>query len=155
MKLKQEDRDLLHEFFCAQSVWMKENSLLNSKNLNEFKKRFLDFEKSKNCEENLACKLFEFALAHELLKCEERNLTAVYNADVKKGIKKLKLNYVPVVKPATDNPSILLWVNEAKIAYEVHSSHVVALDRSIQKKSDRNARELKASYEASKDLIVP
>ena len=81
MKLKQEDRDLLHEFFCSQSVWMKENSLLNSKNLNEFKKRFLDFEKSKNCEENLACKLFEFALEHELLKCEERNLIAQTTLD--------------------------------------------------------------------------
>lgn len=133
MKLKQEDRNLLHEFFCAQSVWMKKNSLLNSKNLNEFKKRFLDFEKSKNCEENLACKLFEFALAHELLKCEERNLIAVYNADVKKGIKKVKLNYVPIVKPATDNPSILLWVNEAKIVYEVPASSTAKLNRSIQK----------------------
>ena len=154
MKLKQEDRDLLHEFFCAQSVWMKENSLLNSKNLNEFKKRFLDFEKSKNCEENLACKLFEFALEHELLKCEERNLTAVYNADVKKGIKKVKLNYVPIVKPATDNPSILLWVNEAKIVYEVPASRTAELNRSIQKKLDRNAAERRASYEAAKDFIV-
>lgn len=151
MKLKQEDRDLLHEFFCSQSVWMKENSLLNSKNLNEFKKRFLDFEKSKNCEENLACKLFEFALEDELLKCQERNSD---DADVKKRIKKVKLNYVPIVKPATNNPSILLWVNEAKIEYEVHSSHVVALDRSIQKKLDRNAAERRASYEAVKDLIV-
>lgn len=151
MKLKQEDRDLLHEFFCAQSVWMKENSLLNSKNLNEFKKRFLDFEKSKNCEENLACKLFEFALAHELSKCQERNSN---DADVKKGIKKVKLNYVPIVKPATDNPSILLWVNEAKIVYEVPASHTAELNRSIQKKLDRNAAERRASYEGAKDFIV-
>lgn len=154
MKLKQEDRNLLHEFFVCNQEWMKENSLLNSENLNEFKKRFLDFEKQKDCEENLACKLFEFTLEHELMKCEERNLITLYNADMKTGIKKAKLNYVPIVQPATDNPSILEWVNEAKIIYQVPASHIEELNRSIKKKLDQNAAERRASYEIAKDIIV-
>ena len=149
MKLKQEDRNLLHEFFCDQSDWMRSNSLLNFENLDEFKKRFLDFKKSKACEENLACKLFELTLQMELLKCEERKLISEYNAN-QKTLKRVKLNYIPVVEHATDNPTILLWVNEAKITLVVPASHMNALDRSIEQKLKQNASERRASYEESK-----
>lgn len=153
MKLKQDDRNLLHEFFCSQSDWMKSNSLLNSENLNEFKERFLDFEKSKSCEENLACKLFQLTLQIELLKCEERKLLSEYNAD-QKILRKAKLNSRSIIKPATDNPTILLWVNEAKIALVVSASHMHALDRSIEQKLKQNASERRASYEEAKGFIV-
>lgn len=149
MKLKQEDRNLLHEFFGDQSDWMRSNSLLNFENLNEFKKRFLDFKKSKACEENLACKLFELTLQMELLKCEERKLISEYNAN-QKTLKRVKLNYIPVVEPATDNPTILLWVNEAKITLVVPASHMNTLDRSIEQKLKQNASERRASYEEAK-----
>lgn len=141
MKLKQEDRNLLHDFFTNQSEWMRNNSLRSFKNLSEFKKRFLEFTKDRDCEDNMACKLFELALEHELLKCEGE-------------IKRVKLNYRPVTQEITDNPAILKWVEEASIAYEVSFSHVEAVDKSIQQKVRRNETEIRASYEVAKDFIV-
>lgn len=155
MKLKQDDRNLLHDFFISQSEWMKNNSLRTFDNLSEFKKRFLEFTKSRSCEDNLACKLFVLTLEHEFLKCEEGLLIQLYNADMNKNkIKKAKLNYRPITQPATDNPSILEWVKEAKIAYEVPASHIEALNRSIQQKLSQNEAERRASYENAKDFIV-
>lgn len=155
MKLKQEDRNLLHDFFTSQQEWMKNNSLRTFENLSQFKKRFLEFTKVKNCEDNIACKLFALTLELELLKCEERNLIQLYNEELnRKKIKRAKLNYRPVTQVATDNPSILEWVKEASIAYEVPASHMEALDRSIEQKLKQNEAERRASYEAAKDLIV-
>lgn len=155
MKLKQDDRNLLHEFFISQADWMKNNSLRTFENLSEFKKRFLEFTKSRNCEDNLACRLFVLALEHEFLKCEEGQLIQLYNQDINKNkIKKVKLNYRPITQPATDNSSILKWIEEAKIAYEVPASHIDALNRSIQQKVKQNEAERRASYGTAKDFIV-
>ena len=146
MKLKQEDRNLLREFFESQYGWMKENSLLNFKNLNIFKQRFLDFKKSKNCEENLACKLFELTLEHELLHCKKNVSISAHN--------KSKLKYIPIVKPATDNIIILSWINEAKIIHEVSRAGVAKINASINQKIQKNEAERKSSYESSKNFIV-
>ena len=79
----------------------------------------------------------------------------MYNQDMNKNkIKKVKLNYRPITQPATDNSSILKWVEEAKIAYEVPASHMDALNRSIEQKVKQNEAEKRASYKAAKDFIV-
>lgn len=152
MKLKQEDRNLLREFFDAQSDWMEKNTLLTSENLNIFKMRFLDFIKSKNCEENLACKLLEYTLEHELLRCKERDLMAIYEESKKSGIRKAKLNYIPAVKLATDNSSILQWIKEARIVYEVSEAEISKLDASIKQKLRQNAIVEQESIEAAKQF---
>lgn len=155
MRLKQEDRNLLNDFFASQSEWMRNNSLRCLENLSEFKKRFLEFTKARNCEDNMACKLFVLALEHEFLKCEEEELIRLYNEELNKNnIKKAKLNYCPITQQTTDNLSILKWMEEASIAYEVPASHIEALGRTIQKKITKNEAERRASYEEAKNFIV-
>lgn len=155
MKLKQEDRNLLNDFFTSQAEWMENNSLRTFENLSQFKKRFLEFTKARNCEDNMACKLFALALEHELLECEEEKLIQSYNEELNKNkIKTVKLDYRSVIKEATDNPSILKWVEEARIAYEISTSRIQALNRSIGQKLKQNEAARRASYEAAKDFRV-
>lgn len=154
MNLKQEDKNLLNDFFVSQACWMRNNSLRTFKNLSEFKRNFLEFTKSRNCEDNLACKLFALTLEHELLKCEENRLIELYNKDMNSNqIKRVKLNYRPLTQPATDNLAILKWVEDSN-RIEVSSSHINALNRSIQQKIERNREERRASYEKAEDFIV-
>ena len=68
-------------------------------------------------------------------------------------IKRVKLNYRPLTQPATDNLAILKWVEDSN-RIEVSSSHINALNRSIQQKIERNREERRASYEKAEDFIV-
>lgn len=155
MKLKQEDRNLLHEFFTSQSEWMKINSLRNFENLSQFKNRFLKFTKVRKCEDNIACKLFTLTLEHELLKCEERELIELYNEDMNKNkLKKVKLDYRHVTQLITDNSAILEWIREARTKFTISASEMEKLNRSIQEKIRHNEAEQRASYEAAKDYFV-
>lgn len=154
MKLKQEDRNLLHDFFTRQSEWMKSNSLRTFENLSQFKKRFLEFTKVRKCEDNIACKLFALTLEHELLKCEEIKLIELYNEDMNKNkLKKVKLDYHHVTQLITDNSAILEWIREARTKFTI-SAEMEKLNRSIQEKIKHNEAEQRASYEAAKDYFV-
>ncbi len=155
MELKQDDRNLLREFFGNQSDWMGNNSLRVLENLVELKRKFDEFVKSKKCEDNLACKIFVLTLEHEVLKCKERQLIQLYNKDINKNkIKKVELNYRPATNVATDNQSILNWIEESKISYVVPASHINSLDKSIQQKVGQNEKERRANYETIKNFIV-
>lgn len=155
MKLKQNDRELLREFFFNNSDWMRRNSLMKAENLSEFKNRFLGFVKTKGCEENLVCKLFLLSLEHEILGAEERKLIQLYNEEMtKKGLKKVKLTCYQVVPHETDNEAILEWVKESKIACEVSSAEMEKLNRSIKQKIAQNERERTLGYEEAKNFIV-
>lgn len=59
------------------------------------------------------------------------------------GIKKVKLNYQPVAKKFS-----------TEVAFPISSEHVAAVDRSIARKIEKNAKELRESYiEASKYVV--
>lgn len=144
-KLKQEDRNLLYEFFSTQFEWMYSNSLLDIENLREFKKRFLVFLKEKECEKNSACQLFL-----DLLTSEEERLLK----DLEQEKKRVKLKCYSICRTATDNPLILAWVKEASIVREVSSCDLQALNQSLKQKLDRNKWERRESEKLAKDFIV-
>ena len=99
MELKQDDRNLLREFFGNQSDWMGNNSLRVLENLVELKRKFDEFVKSKKCEDNLACKIFVLTLEHEVLKCKERQLIQLYNKDINKNKNRLILFLIIIFLP--------------------------------------------------------
>ncbi len=147
-KLKQEDRNLLYEFFSTQLEWMHSNSLLDIENLGEFKKRFLVFLKEKECEKNSACQLFL-----DLLTSEEERLLKDLEQE-KKRQKRVKLKCYPICRTVTDNPLILAWVKEASIVREVSSYDLQVLNQSLKQKLDRNKWERRESEKLAKDFIV-
>ena len=139
MNFEEKDRILFRKFFGEQQKFMEEKSLLNPSNLEEFKKRFLSFIDSNKCKENKSCKVFLDVLDKEI-------------EGVTKQIKGIVLK--PVSMLQTDNKIILLWVDEANVAFSVPYYEIRSLNANIEKKFKQNKQESIASIIDAQDKIV-